>query len=125
MAVRTLVLPWTTIVVNSTTPKFFPCTAYVDPATARKARFTYEAQVILGDPKVRPAYQQADVEDEPNTYQTLGTARTTSGVQYPTSMESLTDSEASQLSRFGFEGSTDASSSVAVMRVGGKVEISD
>lgn len=125
MAVRTLVIPWTTIVVNSTTGKFFPCTPYIDPATARKARFTFEAQVIVGDPKVRPAYQQADVEDAPSAYLTLGTARTTSGVQYPSSMETLTDSEASQLTRFGFEGGTDASSSLAVMRVDGKVEVSD
>ena len=125
MAVRTLIIPWTTIVVNSTTGKFFPCTPYVDPSTARKARFTYEAQVIVGDPKVKPAYQQADVEDAPSSYLTLGTARTTSGVQYPTAMEALTDSEASQLTRFGFEGATDESSSLAVMRVGGKVEISD
>ena len=125
MAVRTLVIPWTTIVVNSTTGKFFPCTPYIDPATARKARFTFEAQVIVGDPKVRPAYQHADVEDAPGSYQTLGTARTTSGVQYPTAMESLTDPEGAQFTRFGFEGANDAGMDLSVMRVGGKVEFSD
>lgn len=125
MAVRTLSLPWTTIVVTSTTGTFFPCTPWIDAMSAKKARFTFECVEILGDPKVRPAYQHADVEDAPGSYQTLGTARTTSGVQYPTAMESLTDPEGAQFTRFGFEGANDAGMDLSVMRVGGKVEFSD
>lgn len=125
MAVRTLPMPWTTIVVRSTTAKFFPCTPYVDPNTAKKARVTIEGVEIIGDPKVKAAYQQANSESDPEDHVAFGDPLTATGILYPTGWTTLSGSDAAQLSRFGFEACTESTTDVSIIRVCGKVEISD
>lgn len=81
---KKIALPWTTIyTANDTGKDFLPATPWMQASEFQSFRVTYELRARLGNLRVEPAYQVADVEDTPGTVTAAGSSTTTDGMVYP------------------------------------------
>lgn len=124
-SVRTIELPWTTLVTATTSAPddFFPLTGWMSAAEVQEVRVTFELRGETSDFRVIPAYQRAQVFDTPGDSYDIGTTTTTAdGYEYPSQFEDVSSNlNGYDLVRFGFHALSGNGTSSG--RVGGSVEV--
>jgi hypothetical protein len=125
MQLRTIPLPWTTLVVASENDAFFPATPFMEAPSITTIRRALEIAAEFGDMEVAVAYQTADVENAPDTPVAFGGFQSTIDVFYPDALTNIASVTAGkQLIRFGFvaRNKSGQGTTPSMMRVGGRVE---
>ena len=132
MNLKTISLPWESVLACTTTKAFNPVTQWMDPAEFQKIRATMEIRNRCGSNiEVAVGYQLADVENAPlNDFEVesyIGPTgwKNDTGVYYPARWDgSIVGQAASrQLIRFGFMTKLATGTTLQSVRVAAKVEI--
>lgn len=118
---RQIAMPWTTVYAAGTTAIFIPVSAYMPSGNIDKYRLVLELLTRTSATlQVQAAYQEADVETNPDQAQAFGNTVTSEGMEYPSW---TTDSFSKQLVRFGYLVKLSEAGSLALARVGGVLEL--
>ena len=122
--IRTLTLPWTTLITNVTSDAFYPATGWMPAAGVEEVRASIEVVERTNNLSVRCGYQVADVVDSASPGKALGSAVTDNGVSFGTSFTNVTsDTQGKQLIRFGYLFANATSTSQSTGRVAGKLDV--
>lgn len=120
-------LPWTTVFGFTTGGnfRFVPTTGYLNGATVRLVRGTFEVVSAQTNLSVAFAYQTANVDGTVDPPVAVGTALTADGVHYGTVTDISTDTAPKQFVRFGFLCQNTNANTLIVGRAGGSVDYDD
>lgn len=129
MANNKVLLPWTTLLTNSTSEEFWPATPWMSSQGLLRLRAQFEVRSLGANVQVAPAYQRAEVPSLPSG-EGAGInpgAQSAEGCFYPNDYTDPTsgsdDTDTMPLIRFGWRVNLSTGSTLAHARVGGVVEI--
>ncbi len=118
---KRIALPWTTIYASSETQEFLPAMPWMQASEFSSLRVTYEVRGRLGNLRVVPAFQVADVEDTPISVTSCGTQTSSNGMVYPTTWASPTLNN--QLVRLGWYVDNTSGTDLSMAPIAGVLEI--
>lgn len=124
---KRIALPWTTVFAFTTGAnyRFIPASGWLNAASVKNVRGTFEVVSPQTYLSVTFAYQTANVEDTPDTARSVGSALTTEAMSYGTVEDISAYTFSKQLVRFGWLVQNTNAASLIVGRVGGMVEYND
>ena len=122
--IRTVNLPWATVITKSTTAAFYPATGWMPAGGVEKIRASIEVAERTNELSVRCGFQVADVIDQAGSGQALGSAFEEDGVDFGTSFTDVTsNTQGKQLIRFGYYFANSTGSNQSTGRVAGKLDL--
>lgn len=126
MKTKVFEMDWLTVCAVDTTGTFFPATGWMEAGSVGLLRYTFELAGKAGNVSVSPAYQTANVESNPDSGVSFGSAQTSNGTNFPTAWEDISATTATRrLVRFGFWVKLTTGVSVAFGRAAGVVELQE
>ena len=128
MSAKTVNLPWTTVITDSTSEEFIPATGWMSTNGVRQIRCAWELQAPGGSVTVRPGFQFANTYDDPQSFDSFNdeTATSTTGYHFPDAYEDPTKTTPDhtgnmQIMRYGWL--VKVTDGTGFARVGGTVQI--
>ncbi len=122
---KTVAIPWTTIVWDTNSTTFVPCTPWMRTTDIKSVRFVWEMRDRFGSLDVTPAMEPANTENSPGTEVGVGVLKNTNGFFYDDFQDVQTDLDGDQLVRFGFTVVGASAATIVGARVSGRVEVRD
>lgn len=119
-------LGWSTLLNNATGTTFWPATPWMTASDVGCAKINGEVRCLSGDMEIAGAYQTANVENSPDSANTLGSYNTANGNFFGAAFTDISaNTQPKQLVRFGWMVRNTSTSSTTWARVAGTVEIQE
>ena len=124
--IKSIPIPWTTVIAGSTTAAGFPATGWLPALQVQKLRVNFEMRGRSGNLQVTLGYQTANVENSPDEPIAVGSYQTTNDVFYGSSPTDISaNTLGKQLIRFVWMVKLSADGSPGFARVGGSIDYTD